>query len=78
MLKYRFPQGQFRIHGPRGLVLKHSDMVFITYLNKLEQWDSEIPYYNENDWEEVQLMLNSKDVSSFCTMKENEQVEKIQ
>jgi hypothetical protein len=53
-------------------------MVFITYLDKIEQWDSEIPYYNENDWEEFQLMLNSKDVSSFCSMKENEQVEKIQ
>jgi hypothetical protein len=46
MLEYRFPQGKFKRHDPKGLVLKHKQLLNIAWPYAHEIWEREEIYDN--------------------------------
>jgi hypothetical protein len=63
-----------RRNDPFGLVTKHCEMISLTYPYTHGKWESEIPFENIRDWEDVQTILKSLDYSIFYGMNLDDQI----
>ena len=77
ILQYIFHHGQFKIHDPKGIVVKHYELMSLSWPYTHEQWSVELPQVNAKDWDDVLEKIRTLGLVTFNAISPGEQLNEL-